>query len=137
MVAAHLDRDLVARGIVINREVQIRTARGDRPGENTDVHVDAIGGSERSRERLSVVVEAREVGQPLDLPSDLALHAIVACIGYSREESSARRRSPSVTLLPVVMRTSLLVRVFGVADERRDRARQVPILLSCLLGDVS
>ena len=59
-VAAHLKRDLTIRGIVINREVQIRVNPGAK-GERTDIHVDAIAKSGQSAnyERLSVVIEAK------------------------------------------------------------------------------
>lgn len=38
----HLEQDLAGRGVVVNREVVIRWRRGSRPGERTDIHVDAI-----------------------------------------------------------------------------------------------
>lgn len=46
-IKRHLDEDLVQRGIIVNREVVIRTgSKGPRdkktPGERTDVHVDAL-----------------------------------------------------------------------------------------------
>jgi hypothetical protein len=42
-VARHLREDLAQRNIVINREVQIRRGRrGEMPGQNTDIHVDAM-----------------------------------------------------------------------------------------------
>jgi hypothetical protein len=42
-LARHLKRDLADRGIIINREVQIRRGRrGEMAGQSTDVHVDAI-----------------------------------------------------------------------------------------------
>jgi len=42
-VARFLKRDLVDRGIVVNREVQIRRGRrGEMSGQNTDIHVDAV-----------------------------------------------------------------------------------------------
>jgi hypothetical protein len=40
-IARFLKRDLVERGIIVNREVQIRRGRGEMPGQNTDIHVDA------------------------------------------------------------------------------------------------
>lgn len=40
-VKLHLERDLQGRGIIANREVEVRTGMGAR-GERTDVHVDAI-----------------------------------------------------------------------------------------------
>ena len=42
-LARFLRRDLNDRGIVVNREVQIRRGRrGEMPGQNTDIHVDAV-----------------------------------------------------------------------------------------------
>jgi hypothetical protein len=40
-VTRFLKRDLADRGIVVNREVQIRRGRDDMTGQNTDIHVDA------------------------------------------------------------------------------------------------
>jgi hypothetical protein len=44
-VALHLRRDLVGRGVVLNREVEIRPRHGagGNPGERTDIQVDAVG----------------------------------------------------------------------------------------------
>ena len=42
-IVRFLRRDLVDRGIVLNREVQIRRGRrGEMPGQDTDIHVDAV-----------------------------------------------------------------------------------------------
>ncbi len=41
-VKRHLDEDLNRRGIIANREVELRRGGGDTPGERTDIHVDAI-----------------------------------------------------------------------------------------------
>ncbi len=42
-IARFLRRDLIERGIIINREVQIRRGRrGEMPGQSTDIHVDTI-----------------------------------------------------------------------------------------------
>lgn len=54
-IVQHLREDLAARGIVANREVRIR------PGESTDVYVDAIT-AERSRQEwrtISIVMEVK------------------------------------------------------------------------------
>jgi hypothetical protein len=61
-VASHLNDDLRARGVVVNREVVIR--KGERPGgkgERTDIHVtatrqDSHGGS---FDRVVVIIEAK------------------------------------------------------------------------------
>jgi len=41
-VKRFLDRDLRSRGIIANREVEIRRSYGGNPGERTDIHVDAV-----------------------------------------------------------------------------------------------
>lgn len=42
-IVRFLRRDLADRGVVLNREVQIRKGRGDdMPGQRTDIHVDAV-----------------------------------------------------------------------------------------------
>jgi hypothetical protein len=41
-VKRFLDRDLKSRGIVINREVELRRSYGGNPGERTDIHIDAV-----------------------------------------------------------------------------------------------
>jgi hypothetical protein len=60
-VARHLREDLRDRGVIINREVQIRRGIGDRSGQSTDIHVDAAvpGASPHSYERVSVITEAK------------------------------------------------------------------------------
>jgi hypothetical protein len=46
-VVRHLRVDLRDRGIVVNREVQIRRGIGGRTGQRTDIHVDAVSPGER------------------------------------------------------------------------------------------
>jgi len=41
-VKRFLDRDLKSRGIIVNREVELRRNYGGNPGERTDIHVDAV-----------------------------------------------------------------------------------------------
>jgi len=59
-VADHLRKDLSARGIIINREVQIRVNPGGK-GERTDIQVDAVAKSESTAAFLgvTVVIEAK------------------------------------------------------------------------------
>jgi hypothetical protein len=58
-VARFLNRDISARGIVVNREVEIRRGNG-QPGETTDIHVDAVveaaGGV---RDVITCIIEAK------------------------------------------------------------------------------
>lgn len=41
-VKRHLDEDLTQRGVIVNREVEIRRGEGSGRGERTDIHVDAV-----------------------------------------------------------------------------------------------
>ena len=41
-VKRYLDRDLKSRGIIVNREVELRRNYGGKPGERTDIHIDAV-----------------------------------------------------------------------------------------------
>ena len=60
-VARHLDEDLRRRGIIVNREVQIRRGVGDGTGQRTDIHVDAVapGGPNWDYDRISAIVEVK------------------------------------------------------------------------------
>jgi predicted NACHT family NTPase len=60
-VAAHLEEDLKVRGIIVNREVQIRRRLGDTPGQQTDIRVDATTAGQRHAtfDSLSVFVEVK------------------------------------------------------------------------------
>lgn len=62
-IARFLRKDLVDRGIVINREVQIRRGRrGEMPGQNTDIHVDATqraGFQTDHYGAISLIIEAK------------------------------------------------------------------------------
>jgi len=60
-VARHLNEDLNCRGIIVNREVQIRRGTGDGTGQRTDIHVDAVipGAQAGNYERTYVIVEVK------------------------------------------------------------------------------
>lgn len=60
-VKQHLERDLLGRGIVINREVEIRRSAGSLPGERTDLHVNAVlsGNTVRANEIITVIIEVK------------------------------------------------------------------------------
>lgn len=63
-IALHLDSDLRERGIVVNREVQIRRSRGkEAPGQSTDIHVDTIAsaGISSVADRMSVIIEVKAI----------------------------------------------------------------------------
>lgn len=55
-VARHLREDLAGRGIIANREVQIRRSRPEEmTGQNADIHVDAVTGPTRTGETYGPV----------------------------------------------------------------------------------
>lgn len=56
-IAGELGDEVVGRGVVVNREVQIRPRRGTRPGERTDIHVDAV--VPETQLRLRVIIEVK------------------------------------------------------------------------------
>jgi hypothetical protein len=60
-VKRQLDEDLNQRGIVINREVEIRRGTGGDPGERTDLHVDAVvhGAGSAEYDVITVIIEAK------------------------------------------------------------------------------
>lgn len=60
-VKRFLDRDLKSRGIIINREVELRRSYGGNPGERTDIHVDAVLKRSNSEvyETITVIIEVK------------------------------------------------------------------------------
>jgi len=60
-VARHLRDDLSRRGVIVNREVQIRRGSGDGTGESTDIHVDASipGRTPGTYERTYAIIEVK------------------------------------------------------------------------------
>jgi predicted NACHT family NTPase len=65
-VKNHLDDDLAKRGIIINREVEVRRIKNQGSGERTDIHVDAIMKKEEGKihDRITVVVESKGCWHP-------------------------------------------------------------------------
>jgi len=65
-VKLHLEEDLRQRGIVANREVQIRRGTGGASGESTDIHVDAVSpdGPGGAYDKVSVIIEAKGCWHP-------------------------------------------------------------------------
>jgi hypothetical protein len=57
----HLRSDIQRRGIVANREVEIRPGEGQARGERTDIHIDAVARGRRPEELavISVTVETK------------------------------------------------------------------------------
>jgi hypothetical protein len=59
-VKLHYERDIQAKAIIVNREVQIRKGMGNKPGEQTDIHVDAISQEPDGKyNRISAIVEVK------------------------------------------------------------------------------
>jgi predicted NACHT family NTPase len=65
-VKLHLEEDLKQKGIIANREVQIRNGAGGASGERTDIHVDAVspGGPCGVYDKVSVIIEAKGSWHP-------------------------------------------------------------------------
>jgi len=62
----HLDADLVHRGVIVNREVEIRSKALGRPGERTDIHVDAVlkAGRRDGVQRVKLIIEVKGCWNP-------------------------------------------------------------------------
>ncbi|WP_434391362.1 NACHT domain-containing protein [Melittangium boletus] len=59
-VKRHLEKDLVDRRLIVNREVEIRATEQARPGQRVDLRVDALARSpEGQEERISVIIEVK------------------------------------------------------------------------------
>jgi hypothetical protein len=65
-IKRHLDRDLRERGVILNREVEIRAAMGGKKGEDTDILVDITcpKGQSQELERISAVIEVKGCWNP-------------------------------------------------------------------------
>jgi len=55
------DKDLKSRGIIVNREVELRRGYGNEPGERTDIHVDALLQRPNSEtyDSITVIIEVK------------------------------------------------------------------------------
>lgn len=60
-VKRFLDRDLQSRGVIVNREVEIRRGEGTGRGELTDLHVDAVARAALSDvvDKVTVIIEVK------------------------------------------------------------------------------
>lgn len=65
-VKRFLDRDLKSRGIIANREVELRRGSGGNPGERTDIHVDAVIQLPTGEiyDSITVIIEAKGCWHP-------------------------------------------------------------------------
>ena len=59
-IVLQLKDELANRGIILNREVEIRSSRSGLEGERTDIHVDAIS-TAHSHDLVKVIVEAKGI----------------------------------------------------------------------------
>jgi predicted NACHT family NTPase len=61
VLKSHLDEDLKQRGIIVNREVEIRRGYGSSRGEKTDIHVDAVMPSSHREafDSVSAIIEVK------------------------------------------------------------------------------
>jgi hypothetical protein len=73
-VKVHLERDIRDRGIIVNREVQIRRGTGGEPGEQVDIHVDAITENGAALDIVTAIIEVKggwNEGLETDMKSQL------------------------------------------------------------------
>ncbi|NSW84362.1 MAG: hypothetical protein HPY90_14060 [Syntrophothermus sp.] len=61
VIKSHLDEDLKQRGIIVNREVEIRRGYGSSRGEKTDIHVDTVLRSSHREafDSVSAIIEVK------------------------------------------------------------------------------
>jgi hypothetical protein len=115
-VALHLREDIARRGIVVNREVEIRRGEGGAEGERTDLHVDAIARDPQTGavDVVTVIIEVKgswheELKQALVtqlrdryLKDNACTHGLYL-VGWFNcdqwdEKDSRRRKSPKMTV---------------------------------------
>lgn len=60
-IKRYLDKDIAERGIIVNREVEIRRGEGTGKGERTDIHINAITKKtiNDSYDKITVIIEAK------------------------------------------------------------------------------
>lgn len=61
-IKRHLEKDIIGKGIVVNREVEIRRGEGDGRGERTDIQVNAILPTYTNRGeevKITVIIEVK------------------------------------------------------------------------------
>jgi predicted NACHT family NTPase len=65
-VKRHFDEDLKARGVIANREVEIRRSNGSTNGQRTDIHIDAITRDANGdiADQITAVVETKGCWNP-------------------------------------------------------------------------
>ncbi len=65
VIKLHLQEDLAERGIVVNREVEIRRGEGPNPGERTDIQVNAVARLKTGEyQPLGVIIEVKGCWHP-------------------------------------------------------------------------
>jgi hypothetical protein len=65
-VTLHLREDLWGRGVIVNREVEIRRGEGSGKGERTDIRVNAVvrGSNGKNHDSVSVIIEVKGCWNP-------------------------------------------------------------------------
>jgi len=64
-IKLHLNDDLKGRGIIVNREVEIRRRKGAEPGQRTDIQVDAFKEmGDRRLDPLTAIIEVKGSWNP-------------------------------------------------------------------------
>lgn len=58
-VKRHLEDDLKKKGVIVNREVEIRRGEGKRRGEQTDIHVDATIKGGEVYDSVTIIIETK------------------------------------------------------------------------------
>jgi predicted NACHT family NTPase len=115
-VKRHLDEDLRQRGVIVNREVEIRRGEGASPGERTDIHVDAVvhNSQEDNYDVISAIIETKGCWHP-ELESAMETQLVnrylkdnhcqhgIYLVGWFNceqwdKDDPRRKRAPSLTI---------------------------------------
>jgi hypothetical protein len=115
-VVRHLREDLQGHGIIVNREVQISRGIGNRTGQRTDIHVDAVSPEERAGDfdPIYAIVEVKgnwnlELRSAMETQlrdrylkqvgcrNGLYLVAWFACAKW-RDDDSRKKQCPAISL---------------------------------------
>ena len=115
-VKRFLDRDLTQRGIIANREVELRPSQGGAPGERTDIHVDAVIKNAKGEvyDSITVIIEVKgcwhkELNTAMEtqlvnryLQDNTCQHGLYL-VGWFNcnqwdDSDSRKRKSPTITI---------------------------------------
>ncbi|MEW6185122.1 MAG: hypothetical protein AB1585_05210 [Thermodesulfobacteriota bacterium] len=86
-VKNHLEDDLTKRGIIVNREVEVRRIKGRGTGERTDIHVDAVRKRSNGEfyDRITVVIESKGCWNP-ELDTAMETQLVGQYMGEDRSQ---------------------------------------------------